>query len=88
MQLTFEAQKQNTNYTARVRHWTIADREAHEEHSGYARRACRCPCPRRISREVKKTTLTKTVKSGRVEVNGIQYHYQIRGQGAPIFIRN
>ena len=36
----------------------------------------------------KKTTLAKTVKSGRVEVDGIQYHYQIRGQGAPIFIRN
>jgi uncharacterized protein YndB with AHSA1/START domain len=28
--LTFDAQDGGTNYTARVKHWTIADREAHE----------------------------------------------------------
>jgi len=39
VELTFEAQGQNTKYTARVRHWTIADREAHEKmgfHQGWA----------------------------------------------------
>ena len=30
VELTFEAQAKSTKYTARVRHWTIADREAHE----------------------------------------------------------
>jgi uncharacterized protein YndB with AHSA1/START domain len=29
--LTFEDQDGQTNYTARVQHWTIADREAHEK---------------------------------------------------------
>ena len=36
--LTFEAQGAKTNYTARVSHWTIADREAHEKmgfHQGW-----------------------------------------------------
>lgn len=38
VELTFELQGDNTNYTARVRHWTIADREAHEKmgfHEGW-----------------------------------------------------
>ena len=38
VELTFEAQRQSTKYTARVRHWTIADREAHENmgfHKGW-----------------------------------------------------
>ncbi len=37
--LTFENQAGETKYTARVRHWTIADREAHEKmgfHAGWA----------------------------------------------------
>ena len=37
--LTFEDQAGKTKYTARVRHWTIADREAHEKmgfHEGWA----------------------------------------------------
>jgi uncharacterized protein YndB with AHSA1/START domain len=29
--LTFEDKGGNTRYTARVRHWTVADREAHEK---------------------------------------------------------
>jgi len=36
--LTFEDQGGKTNYTARVRHWTVADREAHEKmgfHQGW-----------------------------------------------------
>ena len=36
--LTFENQVGKTNYTARVRHWTVADREAHEKmgfHQGW-----------------------------------------------------
>ena len=36
--LTFEAQGKKTQYTARVQHWTIADREAHEKmgfHKGW-----------------------------------------------------
>ncbi len=36
--LTFEDQGGKTKYTARVRHWTIADREAHEQmgfHEGW-----------------------------------------------------
>ena len=36
--LTFDAQGAKTNYTARVSHWTIADREAHEKmgfHQGW-----------------------------------------------------
>ena len=38
VELTFEVQGENTKYTARVRHWTIADREAHEKmgfHQGW-----------------------------------------------------
>jgi uncharacterized protein YndB with AHSA1/START domain len=38
VELTFEPQGDNTNYIARVRHWTIADREAHEKmgfHQGW-----------------------------------------------------
>ena len=34
----------------------------------------------------KKAAAAKTVKSGRVEVDGIQYHYHIRGQGAPLLL--
>ena len=34
----------------------------------------------------KKAAVAKTVKSGRVDVDGIQYHYQIRGQGAPLLL--
>ena len=37
--LTFEAEGAGTRYTARVRHWTIADREAHEKmgfHQGWS----------------------------------------------------
>ena len=37
--LTFEEIEGNTRYTARVRHWTVADREAHEKmgfHAGWA----------------------------------------------------
>lgn len=36
--LTFENEGGGTRYTARVRHWTVADREAHEEmgfHEGW-----------------------------------------------------
>ena len=38
VEVTFERQGDITNYTARVRHWTIADREAHEKmgfHQGW-----------------------------------------------------
>ncbi len=38
VEVTFEQQGDNTNYTARVRHWTIADHEAHEKmgfHQGW-----------------------------------------------------
>jgi uncharacterized protein YndB with AHSA1/START domain len=38
--LTFEDEGGRTRYTARVRHWTIADREAHEKmgfHEGWGR---------------------------------------------------
>jgi uncharacterized protein YndB with AHSA1/START domain len=38
--LTFEDEAGKTRYTARVRHWTVADREAHEKmgfHEGWAR---------------------------------------------------
>ena len=38
VELEFEARGQSTKYTARVRHWTIADREAHEKmgfHKGW-----------------------------------------------------
>ena len=34
----------------------------------------------------KKAVVAKAVKSGRIEVDGIQYHYQIRGQGAPLLL--
>lgn len=37
--LTFEDEGGKTRYTARVRHWTVADREAHEKmgfHQGWA----------------------------------------------------
>ena len=37
--LTFEEIEGKTGYTARVRHWTVADREAHEKmgfHAGWA----------------------------------------------------
>ena len=38
VELTFEALAESTKYTARVRHWTVADREAHEKmgfHQGW-----------------------------------------------------
>lgn len=38
--LTFEDMDGSTRYTARVRHWTVADREAHEKmgfHDGWAK---------------------------------------------------
>ena len=38
VELSFEAQAQKTKYTARVHHWTVADREAHEKmgfHEGW-----------------------------------------------------
>src|ERR1700680_4149822 len=38
--LTFEDEGGQTQYTARVRHWTVADREAHEKmgvHQGWGR---------------------------------------------------
>ena len=38
--LTFEDEDGKTRYTARVRHWTVADREAHEKmgfHDGWGR---------------------------------------------------
>ena len=38
--LSFEAEAGQTRYTARVRHWTVADREAHEKmgfHQGWGR---------------------------------------------------
>lgn len=38
--LTFENEGGKTRYTARVRHWTVADREAHEKmgfHEGWGR---------------------------------------------------
>ena len=38
--LTFENEGGRTRYTARVRHWTVADREAHERmgfHSGWGK---------------------------------------------------
>jgi pimeloyl-ACP methyl ester carboxylesterase len=34
----------------------------------------------------KKAAASKVVKSGRIDVDGIQYHYQIRGQGAPLLL--
>ena len=34
----------------------------------------------------KKATAAKVVKSGRIDVDGIQYYYQIRGQGAPLLL--
>ena len=34
----------------------------------------------------KKTAQAKVAKSGRIDVDGIQYHYQIRGQGAPLLL--
>jgi uncharacterized protein YndB with AHSA1/START domain len=37
--LTFEDEAGKTRYTARVRHWTVADREAHEKmgfHGGWS----------------------------------------------------
>jgi len=39
VELTFEDQAGKTKYTARVHHWTVADREAHEKmgfHQGWA----------------------------------------------------
>ena len=36
--------------------------------------------------QAKKTATAKTIKSGRIEVDGIQYHYQIRGPGAPLLL--
>ena len=33
-----------------------------------------------------KAVASKVNKSGRIEVDGIQYHYQIRGQGAPLLL--
>jgi uncharacterized protein YndB with AHSA1/START domain len=39
LDLTFEDEDGNTRYTARARHWTIADREAHEKmgfHEGWS----------------------------------------------------
>ena len=36
--------------------------------------------------QTKKAAFAKTEKSGRIEVDGIQYHYQIRGQGAPLLL--
>jgi uncharacterized protein YndB with AHSA1/START domain len=36
--ITFEDANDKTRYTARVRHWTVADREAHEKmgfHEGW-----------------------------------------------------
>jgi uncharacterized protein YndB with AHSA1/START domain len=39
VELTFADQDGGTKYTARVRHWTVADREAHEKmgfHQGWA----------------------------------------------------
>ena len=34
----------------------------------------------------KKAVLAKTVRNGRIDVDGIQYHYQIRGQGEPLLL--
>ena len=34
----------------------------------------------------KMAAAAKVVKSGRIEVDGIQYHYQIRGQGEPLLL--
>ena len=36
--------------------------------------------------QTKKAAVAKVLKSGRMEVDGIQYHYQIRGQGAPLLL--
>ena len=36
--------------------------------------------------QAKKAAMAKTVKSGVIEVDGIQYHYQIRGKGAPLLL--
>lgn len=39
VEITFEDAGGRTNYTARVRHWSVADREAHEQmgfHAGWA----------------------------------------------------
>ena len=36
--------------------------------------------------QTKKVNAASAVKSGRIEVGGIQYHYQIRGQGAPLLL--
>ena len=34
----------------------------------------------------KKAVAAKVAKSGRIEVDGVQYHYQIRGLGAPLLL--
>lgn len=34
----------------------------------------------------KNAALTKAVKNGRIDVDGIRYHYQIRGQGSPLLL--
>ena len=36
--------------------------------------------------QTKKAAVAKVLKSGRMEVDGIQYHYQICGQGAPLLL--
>ena len=36
--------------------------------------------------QANKAAATKTMKSGRIDVDGIQYHYQIRGKGAPLLL--
>ena len=34
----------------------------------------------------KKAAAPQIVRSGQIDVDGIQYHYQIRGQGAPLLL--
>ena len=38
------------------------------------------------SAQAKKTATAKTIKGGVIEVDGIPYHYQIRGKGAPLLL--
>jgi uncharacterized protein YndB with AHSA1/START domain len=40
--LTFENEGGKTRYTARVRHWTVADRETHEKNMGFHEGWGRC----------------------------------------------
>jgi uncharacterized protein YndB with AHSA1/START domain len=78
--LTFEDEGGKTRYTARVRHWTVADREAHEKmgfHQGWGQCADQLAAleqipvmlqhirrERRSWRTLRQTTVARTVRCG------------------------